>query len=148
MLSKSQTLYILVLLAVIAVAAAVTAGTELEVSSATAFLAGLSIISFCIPTFIAVRRWLGTTQSVLVFAGFGVLALAIETFAMLTGFPYGEFRHSNFAGLKLPGGVPWTVAFAWTPLVLAAYAFAAQLARSSSARIVGTAVGLVAFDLV
>jgi isopentenyl-diphosphate delta-isomerase type 1 len=148
MLSKSQTLYILAILAVIAASAAMTAAVDLSAYAVSPFITGLTVVLLCVPAFLAARRWLGAKHAVMIFAGLGVLGLAIETIALQTGFPYGRFDYSAAAGLQLPGGSPWTVAFGWTPLVLGAYAVAAQIARSALGRIAFGVGILLAFDLV
>lgn len=107
-----------------------------------------SVVIFAIPCFWAAKMWLGWRDATVVFIIFGLYALAVESIAIATGFPYGAFSYSEHLGYKLFAVVPWTVAFAWTPLLLAAYSIAAKLFRSRIARIVFTTVALVAFDLV
>jgi isopentenyl-diphosphate delta-isomerase len=92
--------------------------------------------------------WLGLRDAILLFVVLGVLALAIETTAIITGFPYGHFGYSDLLGYRLFGYAPWTVAFAWTPLVLAAYAIAAQTFKNTAVRIVTVALVLFLFDIV
>ena len=46
------------------------------------------------------------------------------------------------------GLVPWTVAFAWTPLILGAYAVAANLFDSRISRVIATTLILTVFDVV
>ncbi len=112
------------------------------------YLSGLNVILFAIPGFCAVTRWLGKRDAVVLFAVLGLLALVIETLAIITGFPYGHFGYSELLGYRLFGYTPWTVALAWTPLVLAAYSVAVRTVNSPIFRIVGVAVLLVVFDLV
>ncbi len=116
-----------------------------------AFVSGINVVLFAAPCFWAAVYWLGRRDAVLLFVLVGVLALVIETSAIITGFPYGHFGYSDLLGYRLFGYTPWTVFLAWTPLVLAAYAIAARLAVSDwlwVARIVLVAVLLVIFDLV
>ncbi len=115
------------------------------------FVSGINVILFAIPVFWATMMWLGRRDAVLLFGILGVLALAIETSAMITGFPYGHFGYSELLGYRLFGLTPWTVFLAWTPLVLAAYGIAARLAaggRLWAVRIIVVAIILVVFDLV
>ncbi len=124
-----------------------------------AFVSGINVILFAAPAFGATRWWLGWRDSVVLWSLLGVLALVIETSAIITGFPYGHFGYSDLLGFRLFGLTPWTVFLAWTPLVLAAYAIARRLFEvkplaisfqllASILRIVVTAVLLVIFDLV
>ncbi len=111
-------------------------------------ISGISILLFLIPSFIAAVRWLGRRDALILFGVLGAFALAIETIAISTGFPYGDFFYSDHLGYKILGVVPWTVAFAWTPLILAAYGIAAQLTSKVFPRIIFVALALVVFDLV
>ena len=112
------------------------------------FISGINVILFSIPVFWASVMWLGRRDAIALFAIFGVLALLIETSAIVTGFPYGHFGYSGLLGYKLFGYTPWTVALAWTPLVLAVYAVARRTVGNAILRIVLIAVFLVVFDLV
>ncbi len=123
------------------------------------FVSGINVILFAIPVFWATAQWLGRRDAIILFVIFGVLALLIETSAIVTGFPYGHFGYSELLGFRLFGYTPWTVALGWTPLVLAAYALISRvLEKQTSAisyqllalivRILLTAVTLVIFDLV
>jgi putative membrane protein len=114
-------------------------------------LAGVSIIFvvlFALPSFLSVIRWLGARPGVLLLVVLGAFALAIESFAVLTGWPYGEFSYGDKIGAKVFGVVPWTVPFAWSPLLLAAMAMASRWSQSPRAKIVIAALFLVAIDLV
>ncbi|MBK7394551.1 MAG: isopentenyl-diphosphate Delta-isomerase [Chloracidobacterium sp.] len=115
------------------------------------FVSGINVILFAIPVFWATVMWLGRRDAVLLFGILGVLALAIETSAMITGFPYGHFGYSELLGYRLFGLTPWTVFLAWTPLVLAAYGIAARLVtggRLWAVRMILVSIILVVFDLV
>ena len=84
----------------------------------------------------------------MVIAVLAVLAIVIETTAILTSFPYGHFDYSDLLGFKLFGVTPWTVAFAWSPLVIGAHAVAARYFDSFWLRVPVIAILLTAFDLV
>ncbi len=115
------------------------------------FVSGINVILFAVPVFWATMMWLGRRDAVILFGILGVLALVIETSAMITGFPYGHFGYSELLGYRLFGLTPWTVFLAWTPLVLAAYGIAARLiagGRLWAVRIMFVAIILVFFDLV
>lgn len=119
------------------------------------FVSAVNVVLFALPCFRSAGRWLGWRDATMLFAVFGVLALAIETSAIITGFPYGHFGYSGLLGYRLFGYTPWTVALAWTPLVLAAYAVASRAIvgegksiLSRAARVIAVAMLLVIFDLV
>jgi len=116
-----------------------------------------AVVLFAVPAFWATRRWLGWRDAIAMWVILGFAALAIETVAIITGFPYGQFVYSDAIGSKLLGLTPWTIIFAWTPLVLAAYFLAAALVgrqrpvvsfKLSALRVLIAAVMLVLFDLV
>jgi putative membrane protein len=78
----------------------------------------------------------------------GLFALVIEGQAVITGWPYSEFQYSNLIAGKIFGIVPWTIAFAWTPLLLGwCYLFNPLILKSKLKFIVCVALGLVATDL-
>jgi len=125
--------------------------SNVVIPSEAAFVSGINVILFAAPAFWAAKMWLGMRDAILLFVVLGVLALVIETTAIITGFPYGHFGYSDLLGHRLFGMTPWTVFLGWTPLVLAAYAIAARLvveARLWAVRIVLLSVVLVIFDLV
>ncbi len=107
-----------------------------------------SVLLFALPAFWAAKMWLGSRDALILFGVLGVFALIIELAAIMTGVPYGHFGYSDHLGFKLFGMVPWTVSFAWTPLILAAYAIAANLFLSRSIRVLATTFLLVIFDMV
>ena len=113
-----------------------------------AFVSGINVILFAIPAFWGTRWWLGWHDAIVLWVSLGILALLIETTAIITGFPYGHFGYSELLGQRLFGYVPWTVALAWTPLLLAAYVIARRTIENLPVRIVAIALILVVFDLV
>ena len=112
------------------------------------YLSAVNVVLFALPSFWAVRWWLGWRDGAIFLAALGLFALAIETSAIITGFPYGHFGYSDLLGYRILGLVPWTVAFAWTPLILGAYTVAANLFSNRIARIVATTLILTLFDVV
>jgi isopentenyl-diphosphate delta-isomerase type 1 len=111
-------------------------------------VSSISVVLFALPCIWATKMWLGWRDGIILFALLGFVALLIEVSAIMTGFPYGHFGYSEHLGYKLFAAVPWTVAFAWPPLLLAAYAVAANVTRSRLTRIVITTLALLIFDLV
>lgn len=122
-----------------------------------AFVSQWSVVLFALPAFWATRQWLGWRDAFAIWVILGVAAVAIETAALITGLPYGQFAYSDAIGLKLFGLTPWMVFLAWPPLVFAAYFVASAVIgrqqpvvshRLSAVRIVIASVTLVLFDLV
>lgn len=112
------------------------------------WVSGINIILFAIPAFWATVNWLGRRDAIILFAVLGGLALAVETSAIATGFPYGHFGYSDLLGYRLFGYTPWTVFLAWSPMVLASYAVVRRTVPFVVVRIALVAILLVAFDLV
>ncbi len=85
-----------------------------------ALIAAVTILLLALPSFLACIRWLGK-RGWLVLLSLSMFAIAIESFALAFGVPYGRFSYGAAIGVKLLG-VPWTVPFAYVPLVLGAWA--------------------------
>lgn len=111
-------------------------------------VSAVSIILTACPAIWAAARWLGRRDAFILFAGLAILGLTIETFAIITGAPYGHFGYSDLLGHQLFGYTPWTVAFAWPPLVLAAYAVSGSILSGPVFRVAAAAIILTAADLV
>lgn len=107
-----------------------------------------SVFLFALPCMWAAKMWLGWRDAIILFIVFGLYALVVEATAVMTGFPYGSFAYSDHVGYKIFAVVPWTVALAWTPLLLAAHSIAANLFESRTTRIIFTTIALLSFDLV
>jgi putative membrane protein len=71
-----------------------------------------------IPCYVAVVIWLGWKKALLILVLLSLYALAIETFAIITGFPYSPFTYTEMIGYKLFNYTPYTVPFAYAPLFL------------------------------
>lgn len=147
--SRKQFALVLLVLAMLATSAFFM--SNVVIPSEAAFVSGINVILFAAPAFWAVKMWLGVRDAVMLFVVLGVLALVVETSAIITGFPYGHFGYSDLLGYRLFGYTPWTVFLAWTPLVIAACAVSRRLAVGGwlwPVRIVLVAIILVVFDLV
>lgn len=112
-----------------------------------AVVSTLSMIGFAIPSFFFLHKSIGTRKTIFVLTLLSVYALSIETFAILTGFPYGEFTYGGKLGAKLFGITPWTVPFAWVPLVLGTMAIAQRITNNPVVSIIISTFLLVITDL-
>lgn len=112
-------------------------------------LAGVSaafVLVLWFPSLIIAKNWLGWKRAIWLLGALGAFAVGIETFAIKTGLPYGEFSYGDKIGTKFFGVVPWTVPFSWPPLVLGAMALAARITPKH--RLLAATLILIAFDLV
>lgn len=112
------------------------------------YASAAAIVLFAAPSFWVVRRWLGWRDGTVFLAVLGIYAILIESSAIATGFPYGHFDYTDHLGYRILGYAPWTVAFAWTPLILGSYAVAANVSESRLGRVVLCTIILVLFDMV
>jgi putative membrane protein len=91
-----------------------------------AWVSAIFVIVLAIPSFWALKNWLGIKSAGAIIMALGAFALFIENIAIATGLPYGEFEYGEEIGGKILE-VPWTVFFSWSPLVLGAYSLSANL---------------------
>ena len=122
--------------------ARVEQATRPELAGVSAFF----VLVLWAPAAYSLMQWLGFKRAALILLALGAFAVGIETFAVKTGWPYGSFDYSDKIGVKYFGVTPWTVPFAWSPLVLGAMALGARPKRSASALCVVATLFLLLFD--
>jgi putative membrane protein len=119
---------------------------------ATADLTLLStafILTQALPSYYYLYGWLGASRASLILLSMSVLPTLVEAAAVLTGFPYGAFHYSDALGFKVLNVVPWSVAFAYLPILLGSYAVAKALDGGSRLRAAAmSSLLVVAVDLV
>lgn len=125
-----------------------TVHASAQIQKITALTSSISIVLFALPSFIVLGKWLGKKRAVRIIVSLSLFALAIETIGLLTGFPYGEFVYTDKIGYKLFGITPWTVPFAWVPLLLGVYAIVSYYSQPTIRKIVNTVLLLTAVDAV
>jgi len=108
------------------------------------------LVALALPSYIALVRWLGPARGIaLLLLLLSILPLAVEAYAVATGVPYGRFTYSADLGYRVFGLVPWTVAFAYLPMLLGAVTLAAAAAGTAWWRLVPAGVLVLLFvDLV
>jgi bisanhydrobacterioruberin hydratase len=89
-----------------------------------AIVSSIFVVLFALPSYWAVVHAKGWKRGLLLLGALGFYALLIESSAIHTGFPYGDFIYNDLLGQKVFGLTPWTVAFAWPPILLLTYWFA------------------------
>lgn len=111
-------------------------------------VSGVSIVFFATPAVWAVVKWLKWRNGIILLTILGAYALVIESIGVKTGFPYGSFSYSDLLGFRLFDAVPWSIAFAWAPLILAAFTIAKRFFANLYLRVLIAALLLISFDLV
>jgi len=100
------------------------------ISNAAPAAAALAIILFAIPSYIGLIRQRGLVKALAIVLALSTLILAIQAAAIEFRYPFGEFSFGDALGYKILGIVPWTITFAYLPLVLAAFWLASKLTKS------------------
>ena len=113
-----------------------------------AFVSNIFIVLMALPSFYFFCKSVGLKKGLLGLISLALFAQFIEAQAIITGFPYSEFQYSDKISGKLFGIVPWTIGFAWTPLLLASVYVASRWTVNKSILILISAITLVGFDLI
>lgn len=118
-----------------------------------AVVSSVFVVLFALPSYWAIVHAKGWKHGLFIIGALGVYALLLESSAIHTGFPYGDFIYNDLLGQKVFGLTPWTVAFAWPPILLLAYWLARYCTRTVLVQktlktLLLTAVFATAIDLV
>jgi putative membrane protein len=98
------------------------------------------LVALALPSYVALVRWLGPARGIALLLLLSLLPLAVEAYAVATGVPYGGFAYSADLGYRVFGLVPWTVAFAYLPMLLGAVTLAAAAAGTTWSRLIPAGV--------
>ena len=110
--------------------------------------AGVFIVAMAAPSYAALVLWRGARRGSAALVVLSVLPVLVEAAAIFTGFPYGEFTYSGRLGYMVLGVVPWSVAFAYPPILLGSMAYASRLRGDRLGFSALSAIFNVAVDLV
>lgn len=138
---------VVIFLAFALMAAAYFTATQ-PITPRLALVSSLSVIVFALPSYLAAVKSLGKKRGLLLLAALGLYALTIESLAIHTGFPYGNFTYTDVLGNKIFGLTPWTVAFAYPPILLLTYWYARQRHTDDFKIWFSAAFGAMLIDLV
>ncbi len=94
---------------------------NIPISPENAAISGIFIIALALPCYLALGVWLGLKKALIFLIILSIYALFIETFAIITGFPYSSFHYTNLIGFKLGGYTPYTVPFAYVPIFVGCF---------------------------
>lgn len=123
---------------------------EVPKTSHDTVISAVIIVLLAIPSYVAVVRSEGALRGLVLILVLSALSMSVEAIGVLTGVPYGRFQYSGAIGTAVIGPVPWTVGFAYVPLLLGGCALARHYAagRSFQVQVVLSTVLLVGADLV
>jgi len=110
--------YILLLNVFLIVSAFFT--TKFATSKSFTEFSSIFIIFFAIPCLIGLYKSFGS-KALIVFLTLGCFAIIFEYYSIITGIPYGKFSYTSNVGLKIADTVPWSISFAWVPLLLGSF---------------------------
>lgn len=99
--------------------------------------AALAIVGFALPSYIGLIRQKGLAKGLILALVIGGLILAIHVVAIALSYPFGEFTFGDALGYKVFGSVPWTIAVAYTPLVLAMFWLSSKVTKSGLRVVLG-----------
>lgn len=101
-----------------------------------------------VPVTVGCVKWLGGRRAARLLVALSIFAYGIETIALRTGFPYGQFSYSGTLGYALFNITPWTVPLGWVPLIIASWTCASCVGRTVGSRVLLTTGILVVVDLI
>ena len=115
----------------------------------TSLIEALAVVAFSLPALFASIQTLGARYGVSLVFFLYCFAIGIETIGIKSGFPYGAFSYHSFSeGFRFFDVTPWTVGFAWFPIILGSYALTSRFAQGALSRIIFTITLVVCYDLV
>jgi putative membrane protein len=94
---------------------------KVPISTEHAPISGLFIIALSLPCFYALGVSLGWKKALMLVLILSIYAIFIESFAIITGFPYSNFQYTDLIGFKLFGLTPYTLPFAYVPLFIGCF---------------------------
>lgn len=100
----------------------------------------VSTFLIALPPCAALLRYLGARRATLALVTLSVFAYAIETFGVVTGVPYGEFRYGETLGPKAFGVVPYLLPVSYVPLVIGAVGAATGAGGLAARALLATAL--------
>lgn len=92
-------------------------------------ISGLFILIMALPSYYALIQHIGYKKGVLILIVLSIIPVLIETLAIITGFPYGDFKYGESLGWLLFDLVPPTISFAYLPILLGSIFVASRITK-------------------
>lgn len=121
---------------------------HIEINPQLSWISVIFIISLALPSYLGLITWLGLKKALITIFTLSIYALAIETFAIITGIPYSNFEYSSLIGMKILGYTPFTVPFSFVPLFIGSIYLASLKSSNKFKIIILAAVFVLIADLV
>lgn len=111
-------------------------------------VSSIFILFFAAPAYYFLGKLLGWKKGLFVLLIMSLFAVTLETLAIKTGIPYGRFVYGERIGYKLFDTLPWTMPFAYIPLVIGTVTIAQRISTSKFSVIGISTLLLLLVDLV
>ncbi len=121
---------------------------NVNIGGAETWVSAVFIVLLSLPSFYFLIRWIGVKWGLILIVFFAIFPIIVEAVGITTGLPYGEFYYSDWMGFKILGLVPWSVAFAFAPLIFGSLTVASKLVEDWKMQVVFSAFILVLVDMV
>jgi putative membrane protein len=121
---------------------------NVPIGESVTWVSALFIVILALPSCYYLIDWAGIRRGLVILGFFALFPIIIEAIGISTGLPYGPFYYTDQMGFKILGLVPWSVAFAFAPLILGSITLANAFTKDARLAIPLSALILVAVDLV
>ena len=121
---------------------------NVKISPEMSSISAIFIIFLSIPCFAAMILWLGWKKGLSSIIILSIFAFSIETFAIISGFPYSPFHYTDMIGMKIFSYTPFTVPFAYVPLFLGCIYLASVRFKDNLKLIIASAILVLVADLI
>ncbi|MBD3157287.1 MAG: carotenoid biosynthesis protein [Candidatus Lokiarchaeota archaeon] len=121
---------------------------NVPIGESVTWVSAFFIVALALPSYYYFIKWAGPKKGMLILILFAIFPVIIESIGISTGIPYGSFHYAETMGFKILGLVPWSVTFAFGPLLLGSMTVTTRLSQNASLAIPASAIVLVLVDLV
>lgn len=88
------------------------------------------ILLFALPSYYFLLKLVGLKNGLIILLAMSLFAIILEVLAIKTGIPYGKFVYGERIGFKVFDILPWTLPFAYVPLVTGTVTLAQKISTS------------------
>jgi putative membrane protein len=121
---------------------------NVDIGESVTWVSAFFIVILAVPSYYYWLKWLPLKRGLFILLFLSIFPIVIEAIGITTGLPYGGFHYTDEMGYKILGLVPWSVSFAFGPLVIGSVAVAATISKDPRVALPLGALLLVIFDLI